>query len=130
MAALRDMGLWVGIAGNQTTQAGKILRMLDLPADLIATSEDWGAAKPDQSFFRALISAAPCEAGRIVYVGDRLDNDLKPAKAAGMRAAFIRRGPWGYIWEHHPDMVAVAEWRMASLAELPAIVARVNQSER
>ena len=130
MAALRDMGVWVGVAGNQTSRAGEILRKLDLPADLIATSEDWGASKPDQSFFRALISAAPCEASRIVYVGDRLDNDLKPAKAAGMRTAFIRRGPWGYIWEHHPDMAAAADWRMASLAELPPLVAEVNRSER
>jgi HAD superfamily hydrolase (TIGR01662 family) len=87
MAALRDMGVWVGVAGNQTSRAGEILRKLDLPADLVATSEDWGASKPDLSFFRALISAAPCEASRIVYVGDRLDNDLKPAKAVGCRPA-------------------------------------------
>jgi FMN phosphatase YigB (HAD superfamily) len=80
MEALRDMGIWVGVAGNQTSQAGEILRKLNLPADLIATSDDWGVTKPDKSFFRALISAAPCEASRIVYVGDRLDNDLKPAK--------------------------------------------------
>jgi phosphoglycolate phosphatase-like HAD superfamily hydrolase len=111
------------------TGTGEILRKLDLPADLIATSEDWGASKPDLSFFGALISAAPCEAGRIVYVGDRLDNDLKPAKAAGMRTAFIRRGPWGYIWEHHPDMATAADWRMKSLAELLPLVAEVNRSE-
>jgi HAD superfamily hydrolase (TIGR01662 family) len=129
MTALREMGVWVGVAGNQTSRAGEILRKLDLPADLIATSDDWGVTKPDSSFFRALISAAPCEASRIVYVGDRLDNDLKPAKAAGMRTAFIRRGPWGYIWQDHPDMVSVAEWRMASLDELPPIVAEVNRSE-
>jgi FMN phosphatase YigB (HAD superfamily) len=130
MMALRDMGVWVGVAGNQTSRAGELLRKLDLPADLVATSEDWGASKPDQSFFRALISAVPCEASRIVYVGDRLDNDLKPAKAAGMRTAFIRRGPWGYIWERHPDMAVVADWRMASLAEVPALVAEVNRSGR
>ena len=130
MAALHDMGVWIGAAGNQTSQTGKILRKLDLPADLIATSEDWGASKPDQSFFRALISAAPCEASRIVYVGDRLDNDLKPARAFGMQTAFIRRGPWGYIWEHHPDIAAAADWRMTSLAELPPLVAEVNRSGR
>jgi HAD superfamily hydrolase (TIGR01662 family) len=130
MTALRETGVWVGVAGNQTSRAGELLRQLDLPADLIATSEDWGASKPDQSFFHALISAAPCDASRIVYVGDRLDNDLKPAKAAGMRTAFIRRGPWGYIWERHPDMAAAADWRMASLTELPALVAGVNRSER
>ena len=46
MAALREMGIWVGVAGNQTSRAGEILRELDLPADLIATSEEWGVIKP------------------------------------------------------------------------------------
>lgn len=33
-------------------------------------------------------------AGAILYVGDRLDNDILLARDAGMRTAFIRRGPW------------------------------------
>jgi HAD superfamily hydrolase (TIGR01662 family) len=130
MEALRAMGIWVGVAGNQTSRAGDILRKLDLPADMIATSDDWNAVKPDAAFFRALLDAVQWDASEIVYVGDRLDNDLKPAKAAGMRTAFIRRGPWGYIWEDHPDLPAVADWRMTALTELPGIVARVNSSER
>ncbi len=128
MSALRDMGLWVGVAGNQTARAGTILRELDLPADMIATSDDWAVAKPDPAFFRAVIDAAPCEASHIVYVGDRLDNDLKPAKISGMRTAFIRRGPWGYIWADHPDMDSAADWRLDSLAELPELVASVTRS--
>ena len=123
MAALREMGVWVGVAGNQPSRAGEILRSLDLPADLIATSDDWGVSKPDPAFFRAVAGAAPCAAGEIVYVGDRIDNDLKPAKAAGMRTAFIRRGPWGYILDRHPDMATAVDWRMTTLAELPALVA-------
>jgi HAD superfamily hydrolase (TIGR01549 family) len=130
MAALREMGVWVGVAGNQTSRAGEILRKLDLPADLIATSDDWNAVKPDASFFQAVIDSTPCDAGGIVYVGDRLDNDLRPAKEAGMRTAFIRRGPWGYIWERRPDLPAVADWRMTTLAELPGIAAGVNRSAR
>ena len=128
MKALRDMGTWVGVAGNQTSRAGDILRTFDLPTDLVATSADWNVAKPDTAFFDALLRAAPYGAEEIVYVGDRLDNDLKPAKAAGMRTAFIRRGPWGYIWEHHPDMQSAADWCMESLAELPEIVASANSS--
>jgi HAD superfamily hydrolase (TIGR01662 family) len=130
MEALRSMGIWVGVAGNQTSRAGDILRKLDLPADLIATSDDWNASKPDAAFFRALLGVVPWEAGETVYVGDRLDNDLKPAKAAGMRTAFIRRGPWGYILERHPELPEAADWSMTSLAELPEIVARVNSSAR
>ena len=45
----------------------------------------------DPACFDALAGAAPCEPGAIAYVGDRVDNDLKPAKAAGMRTVFIRR---------------------------------------
>jgi HAD superfamily hydrolase (TIGR01662 family) len=127
MAALREMGIWVGVAGNQTARAGAILRELGLPADLIATSDDWGVSKPDPGFFQAVISAAPCPAKRILHVGDRLDNDLKPAKAAGMQTAFVRRGPWGYIWEHHPDMAQAADWRVTSLTELAGIVSAANR---
>ena len=126
MTALRAMGVWVGVAGNQTSRAGGILRGLGLPADLIATSDDWGAAKPDPAFFRAVIAAAPCHPGEILYVGDRLDNDLRPAKAAGLQTAFIRRGPWGYINESRPDLPAAADWRLTTLAELPPIVAAAN----
>jgi HAD superfamily hydrolase (TIGR01662 family) len=129
METLRDLGIWVGVAGNQTSRAGDILRKLDLPADMIATSDEWKSSKPDAAFFRAMLSAVPWNAEEIIYVGDRIDNDLKPAKAAGMRTAFIRRGPWGYIWENHPDMPIAADWRIGSLTELPGIVTGVNSSE-
>src|SRR6201992_2553872 len=66
----RGDGLWVGIAGNQTARSGRILRSLDLPADLIATSDDWGAAKPDPVFFRRLLEVAQLPAAEVLYVGD------------------------------------------------------------
>ena len=33
----------------------------------------------------------------VAYAGDRVDNDVIPAAAAGMRAIWVRRGPWGLI---------------------------------
>lgn len=130
LSALRKMGVWVGVAGNQTSRAGAILRDLRLPADLIATSDDWGVSKPSAVFFEAVIAAASREADQIAYVGDRLDNDLRPAKAAGMRTVFLRRGPWGYIFAQDPGMAAAADWRITSLAELPAVVAAASRSVR
>lgn len=38
LTALRDAGIRVGIAGNQTARAADLLRGLNLPADAIATS--------------------------------------------------------------------------------------------
>jgi len=128
LAALHDQGVWVGIAGNQPSSAGDLLRDMDLPADLITTSQDWGVNKPDPRFFEAVIAAVPFPAERIAYVGDRVDNDMKPARAAGLRTIFLRRGPWGYIWAHHPDLAVTADWQVTSLAEIPPLIAAANQS--
>jgi len=122
LSLLRQMGLWVGVAGNQTARAGQILRDLKLPADLVATSGEWGVAKPDPAFFRQIIDASPGEPHEIVYVGDHRDNDLGPATAAGLRTAFIRRGPWGYLWAGDPEVRKLANWRIESLTELPALI--------
>jgi FMN phosphatase YigB (HAD superfamily) len=76
---------------------GGILRDLNLPADMIATSDDWGVPKPDPGFLRCVIDASPFEAEEILYVGDRLDNDIRPAVVMGLKTALIRRGPWAVI---------------------------------
>jgi HAD superfamily hydrolase (TIGR01549 family) len=114
--ALKDAGYFVGIAGNQTTRAGRFLRELNLPCDVLATSDDWGVTKPDVAFFSKLIAVSGHQPHEIAYVGDRLDNDLRPATEAGLRTVFVRRGPWGYI-SYEPD---TADLELGSLSELPA----------
>lgn len=121
---LRDGGVWLGVAGNQTSRAGEILRCLDLPVDMIATSADWGTAKPEAAFFRHLTAAAPCGAEEICYVGDRLDWDVRPAAAAGLRTAWIKRGPWMNLRDD--EAAAMATFRLSSLMELPELVAEFN----
>jgi FMN phosphatase YigB (HAD superfamily) len=122
LATLRAAGLWVGIAGNQTARAAELLRGLDLPVDNISTSAEWDVAKPDPGFFEHVIARAPGRPEQIVYVGDHRDYDLLPAKAAGLRAALIRRGPWGYLWADDPVVRAHADWVINSLTELPHLL--------
>lgn len=126
LGKLQAEGFWVGIAGNQTVRAGGILRSLDLPCDMIATSDDWGVSKPDPGFFRRLVEAVPFEAGELLYVGDRLDNDIMPAVEVGLLTALIRRGPWGIIQQGDPEADRVPTMRIDSLAELPGRVAAFN----
>jgi HAD superfamily hydrolase (TIGR01662 family) len=126
LARLRDEGLWVGIAGNQTARAGGILRDLGLPADMIATSDDWGVTKPDPGFFRQLIEVSPVGPGETLYVGDRLDNDIIPAARLGLRTALINRGPWATIWRDDPAASQAPTLRVDSLAELPGRIAAFN----
>ncbi|HZB33210.1 MAG TPA: HAD family hydrolase [Streptosporangiaceae bacterium] len=122
LSALRKAGLWVGVAGNQTARAAELLGALDLPVDEIATSGQWGVAKPDPRFFSRVIDWAPGDPHEIVYVGDYCFHDIVPAKAIGLRAALIRRGPWGYLWAD--DQECPADWRIAGLNELPDLFTR------
>ena len=122
LTELRTRGLWVGVAGNQTVRAGELLRDLDLPVDAIATSSEWGVAKPDPAFYDRVAAFAPGKRSEIVYVGDHRDYDIAAASNAGFRTAFIRRGPWGYLWAADPILTATADWVVDSLTELPDLV--------
>jgi N-acetyl-D-muramate 6-phosphate phosphatase len=122
LAELRGRGLWVGVAGNQTVRAAELLRALELPADAVATSGEWGVAKPDPAFFERMVGFAPGEPSEILYVGDHRDNDVVPARRAGLRSALIKRGPWGYLWADDPAVVASADWVISSLTELPDLI--------
>ena len=122
LTALRRLGIRVVIAGNQTQRAGQLLRSLDLPADLIVTSGEWGVAKPQPAFFERVIEVAQTVPEATLYVGDHPANDVFPAKAAGLRTAHLRRGPWGCLWADDPEVVAQADWRVDSLTQLTGIV--------
>lgn len=122
LAALRERGLWVGIAGNQTARAAELLRALDLPCDGIATSGEWGVAKPDPAFFDRVVDFAPGARHEIVYVGDHRDNDVIPARAAGLKAALIRRGPWGYLWADEVSGNSAADWVIDTVNDLVSVL--------
>lgn len=122
LAALRETGVHIVIAGNQTACAGALLRDLDLPVDGVATSGEWGIAKPDPRFFARVLDLAGTVPDETVYVGDHPANDTRPAKAAGLRTVHLRRGPWGYFWSGTPE-AAAADWQVDSLHDLVRLAA-------
>lgn len=125
LLALRSAGYRIGLAGNQPAEAEAELRALALPVDFVATSAGWGVEKPSPRFFARLAATAGCAPAGVAYVGDRVDNDVLPAVAAGMRAVFVRRGPWGFLQAGLPE-AARAHRRIESLADLPAVIERWN----
>lgn len=130
LAKLRADGLWLGIAGNQTVRAGGILRELFTDdVDLIGTSDDWGASKPAPLFFERVAEVVPFEPSEILYVGDRVDNDLRPAVAAGMPTALIHRGPWATIQWRTAEAEKLPTFRIDSLLELPGLIEDFNAPE-
>lgn len=124
LTVLRERGYKVLIAGNQPIEAEAALTRLDLPADLIASSAGWGVSKPDPRFFAKVIDAAGEPPEAIAYVGDRLDNDVLPSLAAGMKAVFVRRGPWGWMHAEKPE-IERAHLRLENLRDLPDRLAAV-----
>jgi FMN phosphatase YigB (HAD superfamily) len=121
LEALGAAGLRVGLVGNQPAGVEDALRELGLRADVVASSGTWGVEKPDPAFFARVVESAGVPAAEICYVGDRVDNDILPAAAAGMVTAFLRRGPWGLVHAAWPEAER-ADIRLDSLDQLlPAL---------
>ena len=108
---LRSRGFLVGAVGNTPAEAEELLRE---HVDLVGSSGRWGVEKPVPEFFQRIVEESGFAANEIAYVGDRVDNDIRPAIDAGMVAVHIRRGPWGHLFDAPPRAI-----RIRSLAELP-----------
>ena len=113
---LRRRGYRLGLAGNSSKGA---YDRIELDVDFVASSADWGVEKPTPGFFARVVEACGCRADEIAYVGDRVDNDVLPSRAAGMHAVHVRRGPWGHL--HDPPEGTT---QVRSLAELPEVLER------
>jgi HAD superfamily hydrolase (TIGR01549 family) len=120
LAALRDQGYRLAVFANQPSTVEPFLATL--PVDRAATSQSWGVEKPDPRFFAQVAEVLDCPPGQIAYVGDRVDNDIVPAKQAGLLAVHLRRGPWGYLHAEWPE-ADLADLRLGSLLELPGALA-------
>lgn len=98
MTALRAKGYRLAVIANQPASRSEQLRALGVDAEVIAMSAEMQLFKPDPAFFeRTLELIGSPDPASVAYVGDRVENDVLPATAAGMRAVWIRRGPWGVI---------------------------------
>jgi HAD superfamily hydrolase (TIGR01549 family) len=119
--ALTDLaaaGYRLAVFGNQPARRTADLRALDLPVEAIAMSDEMAIAKPDPAYFsRVLEMLGSPDPASVAHVGDRVDNDVVPAAAFGLRSIWIRRGPWGRIQQLPAGFTPVLV--IDSLAELP-----------
>ncbi len=99
----------IGIIANQylgTTERLKQYGLLPY-IDLVVSSEEEGVKKPDLRIFRLALQRAGCSAEESYMIGDRLDNDIVPAKALGMKTIRILQGFGQYATvrfeEERPD---------------------------
>jgi HAD superfamily hydrolase (TIGR01549 family) len=122
LGALRDAGYATAVLANQPAVRSAQLEAIGVRPDVMAMSETLGVHKPDPGFFRrALELMGGPQPADVAYVGDRIDNDVRPARAIGMRTVWIRRGPWGVL---HEDRNGEADLTVRTLDE---VVARIGE---
>lgn len=88
----------LGIIANQNPGTMERLAKwgIDRYFQVVTASAEAGCAKPDLRIFRLALKQAGCAPCEAVMVGDRLDNDIAPAKRLGMKTVWVRQGYAGY----------------------------------
>jgi 5'-nucleotidase len=84
----------LGLLANQLRESVDALELCGLRRffRVLAVSEVLGLKKPDPAIFEWALARAGCTAEESIMVGDRLDNDIRPARALGFHT----------IWFHAP----------------------------
>jgi polyol permease family/HAD superfamily hydrolase (TIGR01549 family) len=84
----------LGLVANAGAAAKKALRRdgLDRFFSVIILSEEAGIEKPDEAIFQRALEQAGVRADRAIHVGNRLDNDIRPAQQVGMKTIWLLRG--------------------------------------
>ena len=124
LAALAAAGVAVGLAANQPAHREEALRRMFPGLDVVALSGALGVEKPSAAFFARALELLGADPRETAYVGDRLDNDVLPALAAGLGGVHLRRGPWGVVHARRPEAER-ATIRTDGLGQLPAALRRL-----
>ena len=84
----------LGILANQTDGLRERLCRFGILSyfSCIVSSWDVGVMKPDRRIFEIALERAGCLPEEALMIGDRLDNDIAPAKAVGMKTVWVRQG--------------------------------------
>ena len=115
---LCDKGYKIGVIANQSLGTAERLEKWGLGRyiDVVAASAEFGFSKPDEKIFRYALEQAECVAENAVMIGDRLDNDIYPAKKLGMKTVWIRQGFAAYQTPENEDYEA--DYAVDNLIEL------------
>ncbi|MGN0523069.1 MAG: HAD family hydrolase [Eubacterium sp.] len=84
----------LGIIANQSLGTKQRLDNWDIGKYfyVVVASAEAGCAKPDLKIFNLALEQAGCKSNEAFMIGDRLDNDIVPAKQLGMKTIWVRQG--------------------------------------
>lgn len=108
----------LGIIANQPPGTDERLERYGIARyfQVCVSSGDVGISKPDPAIFHLALEQANCAPEDALMIGDRLDNDIRPAKALGFRAIRILQGPGRF--QQPRDAAETPDATVANLDEL------------
>lgn len=97
----------LGIIANQSEGTEKRLSEWGIRGhfSIVLASAELGLSKPDSRIFSSAISLAGCTPEGVLMVGDRLDNDIGPAKSRGCLTMRVLQGFSRFQTPRRPDEI-------------------------
>ncbi|MGE5459893.1 MAG: HAD family hydrolase [Solirubrobacterales bacterium] len=119
---LTEAGYRLGVIANQPSEVLRAMMRDRLGGyfEFLGVSDELGLEKPDARIFAHALREIGAKPSACAMVGDRLDYDVRPAKAAGMRAVWLLRGEAPQ--EPTAEQLAEPDAAIRTLAELPAVL--------
>lgn len=119
---LCEKGYKLGVIANQLPGAKERLEAWGIGKyfEVTASSAEIGVSKPDPRIFKTALEMAGCKPENAVMIGDRLDNDIRPAKELGMRTVRIRKGRAVYMKPSCDE--EIPDYEIDTLSELLTIL--------
>jgi putative hydrolase of the HAD superfamily len=125
LTELKESGLKLGIVSNTFISSYSLekhlsqLGLLDLFAARVY-SHEFDFRKPDLRIFRAAAERIGEVMGNIMYVGDSIYRDIRPAVKAGMYAVMKD------AYTNAGKKIPKGAWRISRLSELPGLIEKIN----
>ncbi len=111
----------LGIIANQRGGSAHRLQSHGLMKyiDFVYSSEEMGRSKPAPDLFLSALDALGCAPEEACMVGDRIDNDIRPAKKLGMKTVRVRQG---FFRNRLPESeYDIPDADIESIGDLPAV---------
>ena len=128
LTALKKMGLKLGIVSNTFITGSSLDKHLEQLGILDfftvrVYSYEFDFRKPDTRIFKAAAERIGQILESILFVGDRIDKDIKPALKSGMQA--VLKAAYTNVGKKLPKGVC----KINQLCELPGLIQKINDQK-
>ncbi|MBA7476124.1 Phosphoglycolate phosphatase [subsurface metagenome] len=125
LTALKNSGLKLGIVSNTFVNGSSLEKHLQQIGilDFFTVrlySYEFDFRKPDVRIFKAAAEKIGEVSENILYVGDRIDKDIRPALRSGMQAVLKN------AYTNNGKKIPKGAWRINQLSELPSLIESIN----